>query len=160
MNPLGIYTKLIAAGVAVVVVLSAMIGMYAYAKHVGYAAAAERYKIQAAEEDARRTAVAAPIAEKQVVIQTQIKTVTKTIIKEVPVYVKATDCPSTGGFRLLHDAAADGVVPDPARITDAAPATASDVADTIAKNYGTYHEVAAELVGLQDWVRAQKALKK
>lgn len=82
----------------------------------------------------------------------------KTIIQEVPRYVSATDCPLTGGFRVLHDAAAAGEVPDPAAIADAAPVPAATAAGTIASNYGTCHETAATLTALQAWVREQAAL--
>lgn len=34
----------------------------------------------------------------------------------------------------------------------------STVSRVVAENYGTYHEVAVRLTGLQSWVRAQRAL--
>ena len=88
-----------------------------------------------------------------------IVTVTKTIIKDRYVYVKDTDCALSGGFRVLHDAAAHGVIPQPAAIADAASAPAADVADTVATNYGTCHQIAERLTALQAWVRAQQDLK-
>lgn len=135
---------------------------FAWADHIGDVREAEvmaRYAKQAKTVDAKRDAVAPQIAAKQEQQQVRIRTVTQTIIKEVPVYVQADACPLPGGFRVLHDAAAHGEVPDPARIADAAPAAAQDVAETLAANYGTYQEVAARLLGLQEWVRAQQALK-
>lgn len=126
----------------------------------GKAEVTAQYAKQAREADAKREAITAPIAQKQEAAQVQIRTVTQTIIKKVPVYVKSTDCPMPGGFRVLHDAAANGEVPDPARIPDAAPAAAQDVAETIAANYGTYREVAERLIGLQEWVRAQAEASK
>lgn len=78
------------------------------------------------------------------------------IIREVPVFVPAGSGELGGGFRLLHDAAATGgPVPDAAGIPDAAPVPAQDVAATVLPNYADYHEVAARLTGLQDWVFAQ-----
>lgn len=125
----------------------------------GYDRAVLAYEKQAKKADDKREAIAAPItaaAEKEVI---RIVTVTKTIKKEIPVYVKATDCPMSGGFRVLHDAAANGEVPDPARIPDAAPASAQDVADAVTDNYGTCQLIRSQLIHLQDWVRAQQDLK-
>lgn len=137
-------------------------GYFAWADHIGNVREAKvraEYQQQADAANKARAAIAAPIAAKQAADQARIITVTKTIIKEVPTYVKTTDCPMPGGFRVLHDAAANGELPDPARVADAAPAAAATVATTIADNYGTCQETAARLSGLQDWVRAQRDLK-
>ena len=88
---------------------------------------------------------------------------TRTIIREVPVYVTPVaeaGCTITDGFVRVHDAAAQGVIPDPSRNPDApAPGVAlSTVAETVADNYGTAHEIAAQLKALQDWIRAQQAI--
>lgn len=97
--------------------------------------------------------------------QAEIRTITRTIVKEVPRYVpQAADdrCIVPAGFVRLHDAAAAGVppVPDPAgQSNGAAPGVAlSDVAAVVADNYGTALETSAQLVALQDWIRAQQAL--
>lgn len=84
------------------------------------------------------------------------------IIKEVPVYVtKEADsgCVVPRGFARLHDAAAAGSLPESTGGTDAAPAgiALSAVAATVADNYERCHENATELIGLQDWVKAQQA---
>lgn len=137
-------------------------GYFAWADHqqdIGYDKAKAEYSRQAQQADAQREEVAAPVAATQIVVQERIRTVTKTIIKEVPVYVKADACPMPGGFRVLHDAAADGEVPDAARIADAAPVPAQDVAATVADNYGTCLANAARLTGLQEWVSRQVNLK-
>jgi hypothetical protein len=84
------------------------------------------------------------------------------IIKEVKVYVPsaASTCNLSGGFRLLHDAAAtQSELPDPARIADAPAAPAQDVASTVAENYATCHEVAEQLKALQSWVSQQEQNK-
>lgn len=79
-----------------------------------------------------------------------------TIIKEVPVYVPVqadAACTINRGFVRLHDAAAAGELPEPARDADA-PATdlaLSAVAGTIAINYQTCHENAQQLRALQAW---------
>ena len=140
------------------------VGYFEWAHHqqlIGYNKAHAEYAAQARAVDGKREAIAEPIAEKQAAAQVQIRTVTKTLIEKVPVYVKAdSDCTLPGGYRLLHDAAAANVqVPDAARITDAAPVPADIAATTTITNYGACHETAARLTGLQDWVRAQRGLK-
>lgn len=82
----------------------------------------------------------------------------ETITKEIPVYVPVDSCPLPAGFRVLHDAAAIGTIPDPARIADAEPAPAQDVAATVTSNYGTCHEIREQLIGLQHWVGEQKRI--
>ena len=81
-----------------------------------------------------------------------------TIIKEVPVYVPVqadAACTINRGFVRLHDAAAAGALPEPARDTDAAAAgiALSAVAGTVATNYQTCRETAEQLRALQTWVR-------
>lgn len=75
------------------------------------------------------------------------------IVKEVPVYVPfSTTCDLPGGFRLLHDAAARGELPDPAGIADAAPVAAQDTAATVTDNYQQCRENTEQLTALQAWV--------
>jgi len=81
------------------------------------------------------------------------------IIKEVPVYVPNDACALPGGFRVLHDAAALGVIPDPSGIANAAAVPAQDAAETIAANYQQYHECTERLMALQDWIRKQSEAK-
>lgn len=96
-----------------------------------------------------------------------VRTVTRTLVEKVPVYVTVqadARCSVPVGFVRLHDAAASGAVPavpDPAgRPDDAASDVAlSAVASTVANNYGACHEDQARLSGLQDWMRRQAALK-
>jgi len=81
----------------------------------------------------------------------------ETIIKEVPVYVSAqadAACLVPRGFVRLHDAAAQGVVPEPAGNSDAAPAgvALSAVAGTVAENYTACRENAEQLIALQSWI--------
>ena len=84
-----------------------------------------------------------------------------TIIKEVPVYVPVqadAACSINRGFLRLHDAAAAGELPEPARDADAASAgiALSAVAGTVAANYQTCHENAEQLRVLQTWIREMK----
>ena len=149
---------LIALGLA----LALWAGYHAWAHHqqgIGYDRARAEYALQAEQADTTRAAVAPVVEAAHKKAVEKIVVITETILKEVPVYVKDTDCPMPGGFRVLHDAAADGEIPDPARIADAASVPAAAVATTVATNYGTCHEVAQRLTDLQGWVKVQKNLK-
>lgn len=81
-----------------------------------------------------------------------------TLIQEVPVYVPVqadAACTVHRGFVSLHDAAAAGELPEPARDADA-PAEGlalSAVAATVVTNYHTCHENAEQLKALQHWIR-------
>lgn len=85
-----------------------------------------------------------------------------TIIKEVPVYVPVeadAACTINRGFVRLHDAAAAGELPEPARDADAPAAVLalSAVAGTVAANYQACHENAEQLRALQAWFREMRA---
>jgi hypothetical protein len=81
-----------------------------------------------------------------------------TVVREIPVYI-GRDLPELpGAFRVLHDAAATGAVPDTASIPDAATVAPQDVASTVAGNYTSCLATAEQLTGLQEWVREQHAL--
>ena len=88
----------------------------------------------------------------------------ETITKEVPIYVNQNDdhrCIINNGFVRLHNAAAANELPSSTSGTNEAPASValSTVAETVAENYGTCHETAAQLEALQEWVRAQEGVK-
>ncbi|WP_395055175.1 hypothetical protein [Polaromonas sp.] len=139
-----------------------VLGYFAWADHIGDVREGQvraQYAKQAKAVDDARAAIAPPIAARQEARQEKIRTVFKTIIKEVPTYVSINDCAMSPGFRVFHDAAANGEVPDAARIADAAAVAAPDVANTVAANYQACHTNSARLTGLQEWVRAQQVLK-
>lgn len=119
--------------------------------------AAQLQEVQRLAE--RRATVSDKSGQANVAAEAKVRTITKTIIREVPVYVSANDCPMSPGFRVLHDAAAAGELPDPARIPDAAPVTPPVLAETVADNYGTCRETAQRLIDLQGWVRSQQGVK-
>jgi hypothetical protein len=79
----------------------------------------------------------------------------------LPVYVPIqadAACTVHRGFVSLHDAAAAGELPEPARDADA-PAEGlalSAVAATVVTNYQTCHENAEQLKALQDWIRQMR----
>jgi len=84
-----------------------------------------------------------------------------TLIKEIPVYVTPiadAACVVPAGFVRVHDAAAKGKPLDgSAGDADAASSAValSAVAEVTAANYGTCHEAAAQVIGLQDYIRGQ-----
>ncbi|UDM17939.1 hypothetical protein [Vogesella sp. XCS3] len=84
-----------------------------------------------------------------------VREVGQTIIKEVPVYVPADSPALPGGFRLLHDAAVRGELPDATGVADAPPVPAQDLAATVAANYLTCRENAEQLTALQAWIELQ-----
>lgn len=141
---------------------SLWLGYHVWTEHqreIGRTEMRNQYASQAKNTDEKRAAVSTPIAEQNAKAVIQIRTVYKTITKEVPVYVPSDSCPLPGGFRVLHDAAANGEVPNPARIPDAAAVLAQDAAATVAENYGTCRETAQRLIDLQAWIKAQQAIQ-
>lgn len=87
-----------------------------------------------------------------------VREVGQTIIKEVPVYVPADSPALPGGFRLLHDAATRGELPDATGVADAPPVLAQDLAATVAANYLTCRENAEQLTALQAWITRQSGI--
>ncbi|MBS0576210.1 MAG: hypothetical protein JSS45_07285 [Proteobacteria bacterium] len=146
----------------VIVLLAAALIGFGWIKGAGHVQAQWDIVVQ------EQTLQAAAIRERQA--QATVKVVTEyvdrvrivrekgdTIIKEVPVYVPVqadAACTINRGFVRLHDAAAAGELPEPARDADAAAAglALSTVAGTVAANYQTCHENAEQLKALQVWV--------
>lgn len=95
--------------------------------------------------------------------EAKIKTVTRTIVKEVPVYVTKQDdarCVINNGFVRLHDSAAKGELPGGTAGTDGEPSGTqlSAVAETVTSNYGTCHLALSRLSEWQEWYRQNRAL--
>lgn len=114
--------------------------------------------VAAAKE--RSAAISAAIDTRHLAEAERIRTVFKTINKEVKVYVDKTadsTCTVPSGFVRIHDAAAGGTLPEAPSSADAAPSGVeiSTVAETVAENYGTYAEIRQRLIDLQDWVARQ-----
>lgn len=80
------------------------------------------------------------------------------IIKEVKVYVQDT-CTLSGGFRMLHDSAANNELPDPSRTLDEETVGVEAVAQTVLENYQACHINSETLSSLQGWVREQSAIR-
>ena len=87
----------------------------------------------------------------------------RTIIKEIPIYVKDT-CTLSADWRMLHDSAVKSELPDTTRIADAGTVTATDVTaqdaiETVAANYSLCEENSQTLQALQSWVREQSSIR-
>ena len=106
-----------------------------------------------------RGAVTEKIVTKYLPAITKIETITETIVKEVNTYVPPSDPAVSGGFRVYHDAAAAGRVPDASEIPHAAPASAQTAAATVAENYGACRADQERLRGLQEWVTEQQKVR-
>ena len=148
---------------ALALILALVGGGYAWKAH----SAAQAAELARLHKEVATARYEAAIAQATVKVVTKyvdrVKVVegrTRTIIKEIPVYVPANSPDLGPGFRVLHDAAALGALPDPARIADAAPVPAQAAAETILGNYGTCQANDAQLSALQDWIRAQQAVSK
>lgn len=153
--------------IALVLVLAllAAIGYGAMWQEQRIAAALQQRDAERAQLRTARAALASQQATTQVVTRyvdrvQVVREVGATITKEVPIHVTAkadAACAVPVGFVRVHDAAAEGHLPDPPAGDPDAPAPGlalSDVADTVAGNYGTCHETAEQLIALQAWVAA------
>lgn len=84
------------------------------------------------------------------------------VIREVEKLVPANGCRLDGGFRVLHDAAADGALPvaSAGAHGPAAPVEQIAAAETVAGNYLACHENAVQLKALQGWIEEQQNVNK
>ena len=114
---------------------------------------AERAALQAAVKDAK---------EKNTTINMIVDTVVKTevvrirenakeIIREVPVYIPADTPDLPAGFRLLHDAAAEGRQTNSADVATATPVPVDHAATVIISNYASCLAWREQVLGWQSW---------
>ena len=82
----------------------------------------------------------------------------RTIIKEIPIYVKDT-CTLSADWRMLHNNAVNNAVSDTTRDSDEGTVSATDALETVAANYGICHENSQTLQALQSWVREQSSIR-
>jgi hypothetical protein len=125
--------------------------------------AAEVHATTAAAKTIQRQAAASQaIAVADQAAQDRVRTVTRTLIEEVPAHVSATTdarFPLPLGFVRLHDAAVAGddlsaIAPGPDGADDAASGVAaSAAAAVVVGNYGACHADQARLAELQAWAR-------
>ena len=146
---------------ALVLLAAALIG-FGWIKGAGHVqaqwdAAVQKQTLQTATVHQRQTEATVKVVTEYVDRVRIVREKGDAIIKEVPVYVPVqadAACTINRGFVRLHDAAAAGELPEPARDADAAAAgiALSTVAGTVAANYQTCHENAEQLRALQAWV--------
>jgi len=114
-------------------------------------------------------AVSTQVAQEDADQQAQVRTVTQTIVKEVPKYVTQTvyadrvvhDGGLPVGFVWNHNQAASGdPTPAPTGTDLDAPSGVdlSALANTIADNYGLYHSCRASLSHWEEWYAKEKSL--
>ena len=110
--------------------------------------------IAAAEAQRKQQATADSVAQTVDQAARQDRVVYRTITKEVARV--SNDCPASADFRMLHDAAVTATeLPDSGSSgTDAAPATAQDVAETMIDNYEACRDSMRRLEALQTIIRA------
>jgi len=82
----------------------------------------------------------------------------RTIIKEIPIYVQDT-VNLSGGWRLLHDSAVKSELPDPTRIVDEGTISLESATHTILENYQACNLNAETLKALQSWVKEESAIR-
>jgi hypothetical protein len=114
----------------------------------------------------RQAQASAQIDAHDAAAQTVIQTQTKTILKEIPIYVTPqidARFALANAFVRVHDAAAGGLdvsaVPSAAGAADDSPSlvTPSHAAAVIALNYGDCRADAQQLSDLEDWARQMQA---
>lgn len=146
-------------------ILAVVGGIYAKGRNDEARAWKARESERQLAEAKRRVALQAQVDELSADLETargRREVVTRTITKEVPRYVQSppAQCADAGlhagGFRVLHDAAAGAVLPDPARLADAPAVDARAAADTIAGNYATCNEWREQVIGWQRWYETIK----
>ena len=153
---------------AIVLLAAALIG-FGWIKGAGHVqaqwdAAVQQQTLQAAAVRERQAQATVKVVTEYVDRVRVVREKGDTIIKEVPVYVPVqadAACTINRGFVRLHDAAAAGELPEPARDADATAAglALSAVAGTVAVNYKTCHENAEQLRALQVWISEMASTK-
>ena len=161
----GPYAMLARVGVVALIALS----LFAYGWFKGNEHGTEKlnkYIGEQAVEAVRiakgREKVTTEVVTKYVAVRGKTEVVTKTVEKEVVRYAE-----SNPGFcldlawRVLHDDAAANRVPDPRLKPDAASGApkAAEALEGVTENYAACHRTADRLEAIQQWVRAQAAVK-
>lgn len=153
------------AGLAAALVLATVLLLLERSDHAttkaAWAAETASLAAQHSAEVARLEAVNREVVVQYIPKVEYVRGETRTVVKEVPVYVTEQDdrdCPSTLGLTRLHDRALgqDGVPPDPTPAGAAdrpAAAPLSEIGRTLAGNYGACREYRLRAEALMDWAR-------
>lgn len=118
-------------------------------------------KVQIAEEKANKENIR--IVTQVVERIKYVRGKTEVVIARVPIYLtKEIDAkyPVPNAFVVLHDSAARSEVPPStgSAYEGTSDVKISEVARTVAENYGTCNEVRQQLLGWQDWYRTQRKI--
>lgn len=150
--------------------IAAVILMWWYGHHQYKAGAADtQIKWDAAVARGKAKVIELEAKAGQITVKTEIQYVDRikvihdkgeTITKTVEVFVPATACKLDGGFRVYHDAAVNNEIPDPTKIANAAPISATEVARTVASNYEKCAVAYTTVDGWQKWATEQCKLNK
>ena len=161
MYAIWLYIKSIPGTIYVIILALVVISLYGHYReqlgrrvvHAQWDAATIKRESDAAKATVKKQEVVEKIVTVFVKKAAKDKIITRTLIKEVDRYVSRTDPMLSGGFRLLHDAAASGKeISDTTGIDDEAVAAAT-VAETIAENYTECRYDKDRLGALQEIVR-------
>jgi hypothetical protein len=90
----------------------------------------------------------------------RVKTVTKTIVKVIHDEKPSASCTLSNGWVQRHNEAATNTLPQPPTINYEAYSgvTADQALETVAENYGAYHETYEIAKGCQGWINSQLKL--
>lgn len=128
----------------------------------------EKRDVQAQEETAAQSRETARIiaarsaASERVVVKYRerirvVKESAEEVIQHVQSLPVVPDLP--GPYRVLHDASATGAFPPTSSGVDAAAVSPQDLARTVAENYAGCRANEEQVIGLQNWIRAQSEVK-
>lgn len=106
-----------------------------------------------AEGKAAGDALATRQAEAAATQATKDRIITKEVIRYVEVTPAADRCTLPGTWRVRHDAAATGDLPEPASLADGAADPVEDAAalETLADNYASCRAAIEQVKGWNDW---------
>lgn len=85
--------------------------------------------------------------------------ITETITHEIHATAPVDAAPVAGYFRVWHDAAAAGRLPEPTAVRNGAAVDVETAAATVAENYGACRKDQLKLQALQEWVTEQLKVK-
>lgn len=158
-------TKLIAAGVLLLLLIIGIITFGAHERTVGR----DKYKKEIEKTQIKYTAdtkkVTTEVVTKYVDRIKVVKENGDTIIKKVPVYVNVKDdskCTVNNGFVRLWDSANQMSVPGASSSTDGSPSTVvlSDIAAQHSKEATICTRTESQVNGLQNWIKEQQSLSR
>lgn len=108
----------------------------------------QAYDQESSRREASETSLAGLITDKARIVATN-----KELNRALKTLIPAGTPDLPGGFRVLHDAAAAGVLPEAPSGPPAAPVAAEDAASVVNDNYAACREQDAAYQRLQQWLQ-------